>query len=89
MRQLEIQFFWPLTEQIPLDLDYTGCEKPKLSAPYEYTKILNVSGNLLNTTLSVANISLDVDTTVIKTKENPPLYRRALYKLLGLKWEKK
>jgi hypothetical protein len=29
MRQLEIQFFWPLTEQIPLELDYANCEKPK------------------------------------------------------------
>ena len=25
-RQQEIQFFWPLTEQIDLDLDYTGCD---------------------------------------------------------------
>lgn len=90
MRQLEIQFFWPLTEQIPLDLDYTGCEKLKFEkSEFSASNILNVSGNLLNTTLSVSNISLDVDTTVIKTKENPPLYRRALYKLLGLKWEKK
>jgi hypothetical protein len=23
MKQLEIEFFWPLTEQIPLDLDFT------------------------------------------------------------------
>jgi hypothetical protein len=30
MKQLEIEFFWPLTEQIPLDLDYIECEKPKL-----------------------------------------------------------
>lgn len=27
MKQLEIQFFWPLTEQISLDLDYTPCEE--------------------------------------------------------------
>ena len=86
--QLNFQFFWPLTEQIPLDLDYTNCEKPKLSVSYEYTNILNVSGNLLkNSTLSVANISLDVDTTVIKSNTKPPLIRRGLYKLLGLKWE--
>jgi len=26
-RQLEIQFFYPLTEQIPLDLDFTPSEK--------------------------------------------------------------
>jgi hypothetical protein len=30
MQQLEIQFFFPLTEQIPLDLDFTDCDKPKL-----------------------------------------------------------
>lgn len=27
MIQQDIQFFWPLTEQIKLDLDYTPCEK--------------------------------------------------------------
>ena len=30
MQQLQIEFFWPLTEQIPLDLDYTDCHKPKV-----------------------------------------------------------
>ena len=25
MKQLEIEFFWPLTEQIPLDLDFIPC----------------------------------------------------------------
>ena len=25
MKQLEIEFFYPLTEQIPLDLDYAPC----------------------------------------------------------------
>jgi hypothetical protein len=30
MYQQEIEFFWPLTEQIKLDLDYTECDKPKL-----------------------------------------------------------
>jgi hypothetical protein len=30
MQQLEIQYFFPLTEQIPLELDYTECDKPKL-----------------------------------------------------------
>ena len=27
MQQLEIQFFWPLTEQTKLDLDFTPCEE--------------------------------------------------------------
>ena len=30
MRQLEIQYFYPLTEQIPLDLDYADCDKPTM-----------------------------------------------------------
>ena len=34
--QLEIQYFWPLTEQIPLDLDYTECNQPKYSVPIGY-----------------------------------------------------
>ena len=25
--QMEIEYFWPLTEQIPLGLDYTDCAK--------------------------------------------------------------
>ena len=29
-KQYEFEFFWPLTEQIPLDLDYTESDKPKL-----------------------------------------------------------
>jgi hypothetical protein len=30
MQQLNIEYFFPLTEQIPLELDYTDCAKPKL-----------------------------------------------------------
>ena len=30
MTQQEIQFFWPLTEQVSLDLDYTDCHKPSV-----------------------------------------------------------
>ena len=40
MYQNEIKFFWPLTEQIDLDLDFTPCHA------YEAAKIQS-SGNLL------------------------------------------
>lgn len=33
MTQLEIQFFWPLTQQIPLELDYSDCAKQQLWWP--------------------------------------------------------
>lgn len=35
--QLEIEFFWPLTEQIELDLDYTGCVP--ISYAMQYPKV--------------------------------------------------
>jgi len=41
MQQLEIQYFFPLTEQIPLDLDYTHCDKPKL-----YTSTIISNGGI-------------------------------------------
>ena len=37
-RQLEIEYFWPLTEQISLDLDYTDCDKPR----YTYSNVTSV-----------------------------------------------
>lgn len=93
MHQQEIKFFWPLTEQIPLDLDYTDCNKPQLSIPIDhnippggYTLATNATWN---STITAANVTLDFDTTTIKVDKEPPLYRKALYKMLNLKWEKK
>ena len=37
MTQQEIQFFWPLTEQVSLELDYTDCHKP--SSVYNGTQL--------------------------------------------------
>lgn len=91
MRQQEIQFFWPLTEQIPLDLNYEDCNRPQLSYPLDKvvapgSYIISNDGTW-NTTITAANLSLDVDTTTIKMKEKPNLCRRTLLKCLGLKWE--
>lgn len=90
MKQQEIQFFWPLTEQIPLELDYTGCGRPKIecsistAVPYEFYPA--TTGNI---TITAANLQLDTQSTFIITKEKPPLYRRALYKLMGIQWSVK
>jgi hypothetical protein len=91
--QLEFKFFWPLTEQIPLDLNFTGCEKEKT---YSYGTVSIGNGGIgytlnaaswTNSTITAGNLQLDVDTTTIKTSGKPPLIRRWLFKLLGLKWE--
>jgi len=95
MRQLELDLFFPLTQQIPLDLDFTDCEKPKL-----YTMLPSVTGTIeylttngnstqWSTSLVASNMTIDVGTTVFKVVEEPPLYRKALYKMMDIKWEKK
>lgn len=92
MKQQEIQFFWPLTEQIPLELDYKGCEPPQIScsisAPGNYTTWANPNP-IGNITLVSSSLQIDTESTVIITKQKPPLYRRALYKLLGIQWTQK
>jgi len=83
MKQLELEMFFPLTEQIPLDLVYTDCYKPKLMS-YQFT---NVPTSIVTFTSPI--LTIDVQSTTLRTKTKPPLYRRALYRLLGLKWETK
>ncbi len=91
MYQQEIQFFWPLTEQIPLDLNYDECEKPNFSVPIDTNGITYTVGAWDTGTVSItaSHLNLDIDTTVVKVKETPNLCSRIIYKCLGLKWEKK
>jgi len=98
MYQTEFKFFWTLTEQPELDLDYSECDRPKLTwpsinnigatgaSPY----FLQSNGNE-NTWVSVSasKLQIDTETTVFRTKEEPPFYRRWLLNLLGIRWEKK
>jgi hypothetical protein len=56
MQQLEIQFFFPLTEQIPLDLDYTQPEKPKVWSDVGATSGSFLISNGSSTTWSTTNI---------------------------------
>ena len=93
MKQLEIDFFWPLTEQIPLDLDYTDCEKFKLSltstnGPLSGSYLIS-NGGTTSYSLVASTLNIDVDTTIVKVNEKPNIFRRGLYKALGLKWVKK
>ena len=87
MNQLEIQFFWPLTEQVPLDLDYSNCEKPKL-----YTNLATTGLCILNTgstwsTQIVGNFSIDADKTTFKTSKKPNIIRKMLFNVMGIKLE--
>jgi hypothetical protein len=92
--QLNFQFFWPLTEQIPLELNYTDCAKPQLNYPLGGgggngpIRPITISPYATGiTTITASNLSLDIDTTTLKVREKPGLCRRTILKCLGLKWE--
>jgi hypothetical protein len=91
MQQLNIDYFWPLTEQIPLDLDYTECiSQPSLYLSEGSKFVLSGCSSLAVNqwvTVNTNRLELDVEQTIIKVAKKPPLIRRGLYKLLGLKWE--
>lgn len=99
MRQQEIQFFWPLTEQISLDLDYSQCNAHEyyvrakgiagLHGPYPTGMQFVTAATTGDITITAANLQIYTESTKIITKEKPPLYRRALYKLMGIKWQLK
>ena len=93
MKQLEIEYFWPITEQIPLDLDYTDCEKPRLSITSSNGLLSGAyllhNGKTTSYSVVASTLNIDVDTTIVKVNEKPNIFRRGLYKALGLKWVKK
>ena len=92
MYQTSIQFFWPLTEQIPLELDYTDCDKPKLVysnlSNTALTDIVNMGFITVAAPTWTTSINVDNNNIVVTSKNLPPLHRRLLFKLLGIKWEK-
>jgi hypothetical protein len=93
MQQLNIEYFFPLTEQIPLELYYTDCHKPKLTLPFDLTagkglKITKGASNTLsNVSISGSQLNLDVEEIEFKLKDKPNLLRRICYKVMGLKWK--
>jgi hypothetical protein len=89
MHQLEINFFWPLTEQMPLELDYSDCEKPKA---YTLAPVTGAIGYFTTnggtyTTQIVGNFSIDADKTTFKTSKKPNIIRKMLFSVMGIKLE--
>ena len=93
MQQLEISLFWPLTEQVPLELDYSNCEKPKL---YNDTGIIIATNGpyvLTNGATSTyalhvdGKISMDADKMTFRTSKKPNIIRKMLFSVMGIKLE--
>jgi hypothetical protein len=94
MRQLEIQYFYPLTEQIPLELDYTECAKPKVWTTIDSGLTLTLSNSVVGTVGISNNIgnpsfTINVDATpiTIVSKKKPNFVKKFIYKSLGMKWK--
>jgi hypothetical protein len=86
MKQLEIQFFWPLTEQTTLDLDYSEC-----ASHLYYIKAQGQpkEGPFANTTYPTTVqpiVTIKADHLTIQTP-HMPWYRKLAFKLLGFKWK--
>ena len=98
IKQVEIEFFWPLTEQIPLGLDYTGCEKPKLSVPLDSSTTSFYLAPTWGTTNIAPTLSVQPQNSVgqlniggisVGLENQPKWYQKVLYKLLGFNWKNK
>jgi len=89
MIQQEIKFFYPLTEQIPLDLIYEEIE-PKL-----WTSLGVTSGSYLisngewKTAYSSTSTQLTINCDQVKFQSNKKhtFIQKILYKVLGIKVE--
>ena len=103
MQQLNIDYFFPLTEQIPLDLDFTPCEKYIQDWRAEQLKnsvtlsagqtLWAFNGGTSYTTISnnLGNpsftINVDAMPITIVSKKKPNFVKQFIYKALGMKWK--
>ena len=85
-RQTEIQFFFPLTEQVPLDLDYAPCEPPKLEVKYDTGVNFAFYPTTSGEWSSVGTVTIKTTELTIETP-HMPWYRKVAFKLLGFKWK--
>jgi len=86
MYQKEIIFFWPLTEQIPLDLDYSECDlRSQLFTTF--TTSLAVSNGSISSDVSWEPVMRIPSNTTIIVDKKPGVFRKFIYKLIGFKWE--
>lgn len=88
MYQQEIKFFWPLTEQIPLDLDYSVCQKPVLTRPsVPNGTVITIPSATTNWSTSIVADGIDTRKLSIVLDKKPNFVVRWLYKLLKINWK--
>jgi len=103
MQQLEIQYFFPLTEQVPLDLDFKPCEEHAKKLQEERWKNsvtmtagmgLMVGSNgtswtTISNNLGAPSFTINVDAMpiTIVSKKKPNFIMKFIYKSMGMKWK--
>jgi hypothetical protein len=101
MQQLNIDYFFPLTEQIPLDLDFTLTEKYILDKRAEQARNSVTSGMVFSvgnggtTWTTISNnlgnpsftINVDAMPITIVSKKKPNFIMKFIYKSMGMKWK--
>ena len=91
-RQSEIEFFFPLTEQIPLNLDTSECDTRKpIVYPTTTFSWGNTTISTIAPTLSVQPQNpvgqLNIGGIQIGMEKQPTWYQKVVYKLLGFNWK--
>jgi hypothetical protein len=97
MQQLSIEYFFPLTEQLSLELDYKPCADYDESKRKEsvYTGYKLNSWNAGTTWATISNnidnrsftIHVDQCPIIIVSKKKPNFIKQSIYKSLGIKWK--
>jgi hypothetical protein len=103
MQQLEISYFFPLTEQIPLELDFKPCEEyvKKLQEEMWKNSVTITSGmglmvgsggtgwTTISNNIGNPSFTINVDATpiTIVSKKKPNFVKKFIYKSLGMKWK--
>ena len=83
MQQLEFKFFWPLQEQIALDLD-----DHLIPSGWSASSTIINSGYLITSgTVSGGVLTINTDEVVFHTKQPQSFFQRWVFRLLGLRVE--
>jgi hypothetical protein len=98
MQQIEIQYFFPLTEQAELDLDFSPseayAEKERALAAERWKSFITPCNTTIITGSNYNHITssfiLDLDNQIVlRSKKKPNILARWIYKLLGITWQQK
>ena len=88
-KQLEIDYFFPLMEQLLLDLDFTESNKPKMWVTDFDSSSYYLKGTGTTTNWVVApclTINIDEMPITVVSKNKPNFIKQLMYKSLGVKW---